>query len=172
MSPSGVLVVVGGGDAPGLGKYSVMGRSVELDLCSFGAADTLLRNRSGEGPGDWTEDLKSLREIGSFELSRYELPHVYESATYLGLSLKAAGVSIPTRGLRKSPGSTFRTRMASTPVGRAGCENGIVWQAISLGYSSLESPVEMFEHLPAMKKDDGSAFRKLGLVDTGFLSQD
>lgn len=62
--------------------------------------------------------------------------------------------------------------MASTPVGRAGCENGIVWQAISSGYSSLESPVEMFEHLPAMKKDDGSAFRKLGLVDTSFLSQD
>jgi hypothetical protein len=62
-------------------------------------------------------------------LSGYELRHVYESATYFGLSLNDVGTSVATMGLIKSPASIFRMRMASTPMGRSGYANDMTSKA-------------------------------------------
>jgi hypothetical protein len=54
-----------------------------------------------------------------------EFSHVYESAIYLGLSLKATDLSFPTRRSARLPGSNSRTRIASTSLGSIGCEKDI-----------------------------------------------
>jgi hypothetical protein len=84
-------------------------------------------------------DFTSSGETGSFELSVYELPQVYESATYFGFSRKVNGVRVLTKGSKKPPGAIVRTRMASTSAARGGYGKGVPWEAMVAGYNPLAS---------------------------------